>query len=123
MPVTDYFDLRGELTELEGEGTELHQQLSDAEFQKHKAESEIETSTHTSGVGADPPVAGFGEPDPFEEFSRPLLPWPAAEALHDRLKPQRLVAGHQWIDRGILEGDPDAAANLVRLGGDIETRN
>ena len=38
MPVTDYFDLRGELTELEGEGTELHQQLSDAEFQKHKAE-------------------------------------------------------------------------------------
>ena len=42
MPVTDYFDLRGELTELEGEGTELHQQLSDAEFQKHKAESEIE---------------------------------------------------------------------------------
>ena len=29
MPVTDYFDLRGELTELEGEGTELHQQLSD----------------------------------------------------------------------------------------------
>ena len=27
MPVTDYFELRGELTELEGEGTELHQQL------------------------------------------------------------------------------------------------
>ena len=42
MPVTDYFDLRSELTELEGEGTELLQQLSDAEFQKHKAESEIE---------------------------------------------------------------------------------
>ena len=61
-----------------------------------------------------------GEPDPFEEFSRPLLP--TAEALHDHLKPQRLVAGHQWIDR-MSWSDPDTATNLVRLGGDIETRN
>jgi hypothetical protein len=50
-------------------------------------QSEIETSTHTSGVGTDPPISGFGETDPFEEFTRPLLPGPTAEALHDRLKP------------------------------------
>ena len=50
-------------------------------------EGEIKTSTHASGVGTDPPIAGFGETDPFEEFPRPLLPWPTTEALHDRLKP------------------------------------
>ncbi|MEO0494738.1 MAG: hypothetical protein AAF081_15125 [Actinomycetota bacterium] len=42
IPVTDYFELRGELTELENEGTELRRQLTEAELQKRKAESESE---------------------------------------------------------------------------------
>ena len=42
IPVTDYLDLRSELTELEDEGGELQEQLNSAERRKAKAESEAE---------------------------------------------------------------------------------
>ena len=44
----------------------------------------------------------------------------AAEAVKRRLEVEQLTAGHERIDRRVLEGDADATADLGTLGGDVE---
>ena len=62
IPVTDYFERRGELTELETEGSELQEQLNDAERRKAKAESESELRAWCYANYVRPGVESYAVP-------------------------------------------------------------
>ncbi|MEM8706689.1 MAG: hypothetical protein AAGE98_09550, partial [Actinomycetota bacterium] len=62
IPVTDYFELRVELTELETDGLELREQLTDAELQKRKAESESELRARCYANYVEPGTESYSTP-------------------------------------------------------------
>ena len=89
----------------------------------HQRESKIEAASHASAVGAHSTISGAGQADALEQFAgagaRPLL----LDAIQHGLKFQQLVAGHQRIDRRILQRDTDPLAHLRRRVDDVEPGN
>ncbi len=76
---------------------------------------EVETAPHPARVGADSAIAGRGEADPFEQFVGLGVVLRLRQAVEHRLEVQELAAGHQRIDRRVLQRDADVAAHVVGL--------
>ena len=82
---------------------------------------EVEAAAHAAGVRADAAVG--------RAWSRPTRPMRSAprsrtvrggDAVQRRLQLHELAAGHEQVERGLLQRDADAAAHLARLRGDVE---
>ena len=80
---------------------------------------QIKAASHTSGVGADPPVGGCREPHPLEKLGASAPGLLCAKTVHHRLQAQELRAAHQGVDRRILERNPDPSPDLGLLGCDV----
>ena len=84
---------------------------------------EVQPSLHATRVGADPALGGLRQPDPAQQISGALAPLDAIEAMEGRLQPDQLLAGHQRIERGLLQCDADRRSDVGALGDDVVTRD
>ena len=85
----------------------------------HQRRGEVEPAAHPARVGADAAVRGPLEADPVEERLGLALPLGAGEAVEGRLQADQLAAGHQRIERRLLEGDPDRPADRAGVADDV----
>jgi hypothetical protein len=88
-----------------------------------EAGAEVETATHTAGVGAHEAVAGVGEIQALEHLrggGAGVVPIESEEPSHH---PQVLDPGHRGLDRRVLPGETDDLAHSLGLGGGVDTGN
>ena len=76
---------------------------------------EVEAALHAARVGADAAVGGGAEVDPLEQVVGAAPALGGRDALQRRLQADQLAAGHQRVERRLLEGDADRAAHGPRL--------
>ena len=81
----------------------------------HERERQVEAAAHAARVAAHAPVRRLREPHAPQQLARTLLrrcrPQPVQRPLH----PQQLAAGHERVDRGLLERDADGPSLGVGL--------
>ena len=86
----------------------------------HQAGGQVEATTHAAGVALHDAVGGVGELEPLEQVAGACLglrsPDPAQLAHHHQV----LAAREGVVEGGVLGGDADVAADLGRLGEDVE---
>ena len=80
---------------------------------------EVEPAPHPARVGADPPVGGLSEPDPLEQRVAAALASAPTRPCSVACSADQLAAGHQRVERRLLQRDPDRAAHLGRLVDDV----
>src|SRR4051794_13492281 len=81
--------------------------------QRHR---EIEPPAHPAGVRADPALRRLAEPDAIDQVRRPVAHVARRDAVQRRLELHQLTAGHQHVQRRLLQRDADPLAHEVRLG-------
>ena len=81
---------------------------------------EIEAALHAAGVSADSAIGGIDELDPLEQRFGAFADGCLRKPVEGGLQPQQLAAGHQRIQRRLLEGDADLAADRRRVVDDVE---
>ena len=86
----------------------------------HERHREVQAPAHAAGVRPEPPVAGVDELDAREQVVPALARLGAAQAVERALQAQQLAAGHQRVERGLLERDADRPADLRGLRDDVE---
>ena len=84
---------------------------------------EVEAPAHAARVGADAAVGRLGEPDASEQLVAPGLGGAAGERVQGGLETDRLAAGHQRVERRLLERDADRPPHLRRLGDHVVARD
>ena len=84
--------------------------------QRHR---EVEPPAHAARVGADAAVRRLAEADALDQVGGALGDLARRDAVQRRLELHQLAAGHEHVERGLLQGDADALAHQVRLGGDV----
>ena len=85
-----------------------------------EAGAEVEAALHAAGVGADQPVAGVGEAHLLEHRVGGLRALVAVVTEQPRHHAEVLTAGQRGLDRGVLAGEADAAAHLLRVLGHVD---
>ncbi len=81
---------------------------------------EVEAALHAARVGADSAIGGIDELDPLEQRLGALADGCLRKPVERRLQPQQLAAGHQRVERRLLQGDADLAADGRRVVDDVE---
>ena len=76
---------------------------------------EVEAALHPARVAADAAVGGGDQVDPLEQVVGAPLALGAGQALQCGLQADQLAPGHQRVERGLLQGDPDRAAHRARF--------
>ena len=84
---------------------------------------EVEAAAHAARVGADAPVGGLRQPDAVEQRVAELAAPARGHGVQRRLQVDQLAAGHQGVERGLLERDPDLAPHGARVRGDVVPRD
>ena len=80
----------------------------------HEREREVEPPAHAARVAADAAVGGLGEADALEQLrGARRARRAAAQAVQRALHAQQLAAGHQRVDRRLLQRDADRAPDRV----------
>ena len=81
---------------------------------------EVEPAAHAAGVGADAPAAGVAELEAVAAARRRGRGRRSARALQAAHHAQVLLPGLQLVDRGVLAGEADRAADAAAVGDDVE---
>ena len=81
----------------------------------HERQREVEPAAHAARVAAHAAIAGLGEPDAVEQLRRPLAGLRPSQPVQRALHAQQLAAGHQRVDRRLLQGDADRPAHRVAV--------
>ena len=76
---------------------------------------EVESALHPAGVAADAAVGGGDEVDPLEQGVGAAPALGGREPLQGGLQADQLAAGHQRVERRLLQGDPDRGAHRARF--------
>ena len=84
---------------------------------------QVEPAAHPARVGADAPIGRVVDVNPVEQRVGALLALGARKSVQGRLKPDELAAGHERVERRLLERDADRLADLARLGDDVVARD
>ena len=85
-----------------------------------QAGREVEPPAHAAASRSWPSgSAASAEVEPLEQFGGARLGVAAAEVQQLADEHEVLGAGEVLVDRGVLAGQADGAADLVRLGGDV----
>jgi hypothetical protein len=81
----------------------------------HERERQVEPATHAARVASDLPVSRLGEADALEELGGAVARLGAAQSVQRALHAQQLAAGHQRVDRRLLQRDADRAPHRVAV--------
>jgi hypothetical protein len=76
---------------------------------------EIESPSHATGIGPNPPVSGFGEPHAAQQRRAALRSVATRKAMKRGLETDQLAASHQWVKGGLLKGDTDRQPDRTRI--------
>ena len=85
-----------------------------------QAGGEIEPAPHAAGVGLDDAAGCVGQAEPLKKLVGAALRIGLREAIEAGDHLEVLAAGQDLVERGVLTGQPDPAADLTRVGEDIE---
>ena len=85
----------------------------------HERHAQVEAAAHAARVGADAAVGGAGQADALEQRVGAVAAVAAADAVQRRLEAHQLAAGHQRVERGLLERDADRAAHVAGVVDDV----
>ena len=80
---------------------------------------EVQAALHAAGVALDAPVDGLGQADQLGHLAHLLVQHLAAQAVQARLQGEQLAAGLLGVEAGLLQGDPDQAADRRLLADDV----
>lgn len=78
---------------------------------------EVEAAPHPAGVRGRRPVGRLGQPEAVQELAGPL--GRPAHPVQPGEQPEVLAAGEVTVDRGVLAGDADAAADGGRIAEQV----
>ena len=82
-----------------------------------------EPAPHPTGVGAHPPVGRAPQAHALEQHVAAPVGLGPADAVEHGLEAEELAAGHQGVDGGVLQGDPDRPAHRAGLGHHVVARH
>ena len=82
---------------------------------------EIEAPLHPARVRADAPVAGARQAHAVEQRVRQLAPALAGDGVQGRLELEQLAAGHQRVERRLLERHTDLATHRAGFSDHVMT--
>src|SRR5262249_55564115 len=84
-----------------------------------RARPRAEAPRHTARVGPPPATGGPGKADAVEQDVPSAPPLDGGEPVERGLEADQLAAGHQRIERGLLERAADRPPHLLRVGDDV----
>ena len=85
----------------------------------HEREREVEPPAHAARVAADAAVGGLGEADALEQLHGAGARLGGAQPVQRALHAQQLAAGHQRVDRRLLQRYADRAPHRVAVADDV----
>jgi hypothetical protein len=103
-------------------GVEARRRLVEEEHRRlvHEGRAEVEPPPHPAGVGPDAPVSRVGEADTLDQRVAAPDRLGLRNAVQRGLKLHQLAAGHERVERGLLERDADRAADIAGLLHHVE---
>ena len=85
--------------------------------------AEVQAPAHAARVGADEPGARLVEREALEQVAGPGARLAARQPVQAAEQLEVLLAGQRLVDRGVLPGQADAAAQLGGLAHDVEAEH
>ena len=82
---------------------------------------DVDTPSHSAGIGGHPPVGGMSHVEPLDQFIGPPSRMPVPQSAQLTKEHQILTAGEEFVQRGVLPRHADARADLGGLPLDVES--
>ena len=89
----------------------------------HERGREVEPAAHAARVGADAPVRGVRQAHAGQQRVAAAGRLLAGQPVQSGLQVHQLAAGHERVERGLLERDADRAPHAGRVAHDVEAGN
>ena len=89
----------------------------------NQAGCQVESSPHPARIGLDRLVARDKQRHSFESLLSPMLVLALIQVIQQSDQFEVLAPGQEFVDRGVLTGEPDHRPDRLGIIADVETRD